>query len=154
MCHPVLLSLSPSSLPMSRDHHDREYEDSYSLPPRSRAASRVSLTASQFGNLQLVDSPRSLPLELSPSPSLRDAFPSPAFISPVPSHSATYLPTPISQTYSPFPILTPEILNAEWTDDDVHQSVSTPFLRVDPAPDCSPAPASSPPLPGATSTMR
>ncbi|EFQ29300.1 uncharacterized protein GLRG_04444 [Colletotrichum graminicola M1.001] len=120
-------------------------EDSYSLPPRSRAGSRVSATAAQFANIQLVDSPRTLPLESSPSVR-SEALHSSGYISPNPPGSATFLPSPNPQGYSPFPLLPPDILNAEWNEHEVHQtSGSAPLVRVDPAQDYS-SNQSSPPL--------
>ncbi|KAK2036492.1 hypothetical protein LZ31DRAFT_601229 [Colletotrichum somersetense] len=126
-------------------------EDSYSLPPRSRAGSRVSATAAQFANIQLVDSPRTLPLESSPSARSEALHPSSGYISPNPPSSATFLSSPNPQGYSPFPLLPPDILNAEWNDHEVHQtSNSAPLVRVDPAQDYSSNQSSPPLLPEAS----
>ncbi|KXH29386.1 hypothetical protein CNYM01_14227 [Colletotrichum nymphaeae SA-01] len=132
---------------MASSFSEQGCEDSYSLPPRSRAGSRVSATAAQFANIQLVDSPRTLPLESSPSVR-SEALHSSGYISPNPPNSATFLSTSNSQGYSPFPLLPPEILNAaEWNEHEVHHtSDSTPLVRVDPAQDYS-SNQSSPPLP-------
>ncbi|KAK1726725.1 uncharacterized protein BDZ83DRAFT_573922 [Colletotrichum acutatum] len=123
---------------MASSFSEQGCEDSYSLPPRSRAGSRVSATAAQFANIQLVDSPRTLPLESSPSVR-SEALHSSGYISPNPPNSATFLSTSSSQGYSPFPLLPPEILNAaEWNEHEVHHtSDSTPLVRVDPAQDYS-----------------
>lgn len=146
MCHPEFLHRRPSSLSMASSFSEQGCEDSYSLPPRSRAGSRVSATAAQFANIQLVDSPRTLPLESSPSVR-SEALHSSGYISPNPPNSATFLSTSNSQGYSPFPLLPPEILNAaEWNEHEVHHtSDSTPLVRVDPAQDYS-SNQSSPPL--------
>ncbi|GKT55421.1 LOW QUALITY PROTEIN: transcription factor C2C2 protein [Colletotrichum tofieldiae] len=130
---------------MASSFPEQGCEDSYSLPPRSRAGSRVSATAAQFANIQLVDSPRTLPLESSPSVR-SEALHSSGYISPNPPNSATFLSSSNSQGYSPFPLLPPEILNAGWNEHEVHQtSDSTPLVRVDPAQDYS-SNQSSPPL--------
>ncbi|KAK2754977.1 hypothetical protein CKAH01_05991 [Colletotrichum kahawae] len=143
---------------MASSYSEQGCENSYSLPPRSRAGSRVSATTAQFASIQLVDCPRTLPIESSPS--IRsEALHSSGYISHNPPSSATFLPTnSSSQGYSPFPLLPPEILNAEWNDNtDVHHhqqhaSNSTPLVRVDPAQDTYSHhhhhhPSSSPPLP-------
>ena len=134
MCHPVFLdrSVSVSSFPMDSYRADRQSGDSYSQPTRSRASSRVSATAAQLGNIHLADSPRSLPLDSSPCTS-PELLPSPAYLSGHhPQGSTGYLPTPISGTYSPFPILSPEILNAEWAEEDLEvKSDHSPFLTVE-----------------------
>ncbi|KAL0939360.1 uncharacterized protein CTRU02_205970 [Colletotrichum truncatum] len=130
---------------MASSYSEQGCENSYSLPPRSRAGSHVSATAAQFANIQLIDSPRTLPIESSPSIS-SEALHSSGYISPNPPHSASFLSTPSSQGYSPFPLLPPEILNAEWNDSEVHRqtSDSTPLVRVDPAQDYSHHQSSSP----------
>ncbi|TEA15210.1 putative C2H2-type zinc-finger transcription factor orf8 [Colletotrichum sidae] len=136
---------------MASSYSEQGCENSYSLPPRSRAGSRVSATAAQFANIQLLDSSRSLPLESSPS--LRsEALHSSGYISPNPPNSATFLPTPSSQAYSPFPLLPAEILNADWSDHDLHHHAqdSNPFVRVDPVQDYSHIASSSPPQTGAS----
>ncbi|KAF4862810.1 putative C2H2-type zinc-finger transcription factor orf8 [Colletotrichum siamense] len=125
-----------------------------SPPCPSRAGSRVSATTAQFASIQLIDSPRTLPIESSPS--IRsEALHSSGYISPNPPSSATFLSTnSSSQGYSPFPLLPPEILNAEWNDSNEvhhqqHPSNSTPLVRVDPAQDTYSHhhPSSSPSLP-------
>ncbi|KAF6840070.1 hypothetical protein CPLU01_01385 [Colletotrichum plurivorum] len=134
---------------MASSYSEQGCETSYSLPPRSRAGSRVSATTAQFASIQLVDSPRTLPLESSPSirSEALHSSSSAGYISPNPPSSATFLPAPSSHGYSPFPLLPPEILNAEWNDTEVHHhhtSNSTPLVRVDPAQDYSHHPSSSP----------
>lgn len=158
MCHPVFLDNSPSSLamPTDRNRPDRECRDPDSLPTRSRAGSRLSATATQFGNIQLVDSPRSLPLESRPSSSSPELLPSSAYLISLLPTSATHLPTPTSAkaTFSAFPFPSPENLDAEWSETNVQQSEPTPLLRVETAPDYSRSPESSPQLSGASPTMR
>jgi len=154
MCHPVSLFLSSSPLSMASSYPDQECEDFYSRPPRSRASSRVSVTADQFGNIQIADSPRSLPSHLNPSSASLDNLPSSTYNSPIPPHSAVYPPASGSQTTSPFPILSPEFLNVEWSQKEPPHSDSTPLLRVDPVPDLPQAPTLSPHITGATSSMR
>lgn len=145
MCHPDFLSCRPSLSSMASSFPEYGCEDSYSLPPRSRAGSRVSATAAQFANIQLADSPRTLPLESSPS-ARSEALHSSGYISPNPPNSATFLSTSNSQGYAPFPLLPPEILNAEWNEHELHQtSDSTPLVTVDSVQDYS-SHQSSPPL--------
>jgi hypothetical protein len=148
MCHPEFLDSFPFSSPiMDRSRLDQSCGDSYSRPARSRASSSVSVTAAQLGNIRLAENSPDLRPERSPSTA------SSHYISPTPSRPSSYLPTPISQTYSPFPLLSPNILNAEWNDDDVERNDSNPLLRVDPAQDYSSTSTSSSLPPGEAGIM-
>ncbi|KAK3394025.1 hypothetical protein B0H63DRAFT_32593 [Podospora didyma] len=138
---------------MDSVYSDQNVDETYSQSsPRSRTGSAVSTTEGLFQTLRLAESPAHPPSYDSGSytssrpPSSRGQA-SPAYISPRPSHSATFLPHPIPQHQPPFPRSSGGYLDTEWFDTDRNQAAQgTPLLRVQPAPEQSRASASSPPL--------
>lgn len=96
---------------------DGSPEDHRSPPGRSTSGrSRVTITGGQFASLNISEPPQRLesnrPLSSSPQ-----SYPSTAYLSP-PTAQSAYLSTPSSQPYSPFPVLSPDILNTDWPQAD------------------------------------
>ncbi|EEU48503.1 uncharacterized protein NECHADRAFT_74709 [Fusarium vanettenii 77-13-4] len=109
---------------------DGSCDNMNSPPARSTAGSQVSLTGGQFINSNISASPQSLPLESSRQPQVSspNSYSSTTYLSSSAAESS-YLPTPASQSYSPFPVLTPAGLNSSWSQTDQLQSDSTSSLR-------------------------
>ncbi|UPK99158.1 hypothetical protein LCI18_010093 [Fusarium solani-melongenae] len=120
----------PSSVKMDPAATDGSCDNMNSPPARSTAGSQVSLTGGQFINSNISASPQSLPLESSRQPPISspNSYSSTAYLSSSAAESS-YLPTPASQPYSPFPVLTPAGLNSSWSQTDQLQSDSTSSLR-------------------------
>ncbi|KAF7555620.1 hypothetical protein G7046_g6512 [Stylonectria norvegica] len=99
---------------------------------RSTSGNRASVGRRQFGpNLDISASPQSLPLELAQSStSSPENYTSTAYLSPPTGHSA-YFPTPSSQPYPPFPVLSPADLDSNWSQSDQIPD-ATPSLRFQP----------------------
>ncbi|KAI1470429.1 uncharacterized protein F4812DRAFT_456438 [Daldinia caldariorum] len=122
------------------DHYpriNRDSEDSYSHPPRSRASSTVSTTAG-FRNLNLVDSYHSRPVSSrGPQASYTSG----------PHCSAPSIPN-----HASYPALPSRAaLDAEWNERQF-QSQDIPSLKVEPVQESFPSTSSLPP-PSVTSTM-
>jgi hypothetical protein len=148
MCCPQFLDTPRSSVEMDRPPQDPGCEDSSSLPVRSRAGTASS---DQFATYTFVESPRSLLNE--PSPSIAPQELSPSYICGLSQDPITYLPTPVSRAYSPFPVLSPELLSGEWHEQG-NLSNSAPLVRVEPEQDYSPNPSPSLLPGGDAATMR
>ncbi|KAK3939121.1 hypothetical protein QBC46DRAFT_263886 [Diplogelasinospora grovesii] len=143
---------------MDSMYSDQSLEETYSQNPRSRAGSSgVSTTEGLFQTLQLVDSPANVSsfdgasYTGSRPPSSR-GLPSPAYISASLPHSASFV------SASPYPLrLSQQVLDAEWFETQQPQTLGTPLLRVEAAPDqqlhTPPAPSSPPLAPSETGTM-
>ncbi|KAJ2893534.1 hypothetical protein MKZ38_008504 [Zalerion maritima] len=119
------------------------YDDAYSLSPgRSRAGSRVSSTDGLFQNLHIADSPQSTAIDARrPSSSSLEAAPSPAYLSPVPSHSEPYISSSIAEQYQ-LPTLHQDTFAAQWVEGQ-SQSEGPPLVRVDSAPGYSENPSTT-----------
>jgi hypothetical protein len=107
-------------------------EDSSSLQARSRAGTATS--NNQLSVQQAFESPRSLNLA---SPALSSGGSS--YLSPLPQDPASYLPTPVSNSYSPFSALSPELLDADWSAQR-ETTASTPTIKVEQGGDYSSSP--------------
>ncbi|RSL57276.1 hypothetical protein CEP54_008407 [Fusarium duplospermum] len=121
----------PSSIKTDPAATDGSCDNMNSPPARSTAGSQVSLTGGQFiANSNISASPQSLPLESSRQPpvSSPNSYSSTTYLSSSAAESS-YLPTPASQPYSPFPVLTPAGLNSSWSQTDQLQSDSGSSLR-------------------------
>jgi len=107
-------------------------EDSSSLPARSRAGTVSS--NNQLSVQQAFESPRSINLA-SPALSTVDS----SYLSPLAQDPASYLPTPVSNSYSPYPALSPELLDADWSAQR-DTTASTPAIKVEQGGDFSSSP--------------
>ena len=120
----ILPPSPPSSVKM--DPTEGSYENSSSPPARSAAGNRIASSGDQYiADLDITASPRSLPVEVErPLTSSPHNYPSNVYLSP-PTAQSAYLPTSSSQPYSPFPVLSPAVLNSNWSHSD-HISEQTP----------------------------
>ncbi|KAF4989311.1 hypothetical protein FDECE_14765 [Fusarium decemcellulare] len=110
---------------------DGSCDNPSSPPARSTAASQVSVSGGQFvSNSNTTASPQSLPLDSTQQHpvSSPNNYSSAAYLS-TPSAESSYLPTPASQAYSPFPVLTPAGLNSTWGQSDQVQEESSSSFR-------------------------
>lgn len=119
----------PSSVKMDSTTRDGSCDNPSSPPARSGPGSQLSDITSQFvANSDITASPQSLSNEaVRPSTSSSYAYSSTAYLSTPAAHSA-YLPTPASQPYSPFPVLSPAVLNSTWSQPDTIPEDSIPPL--------------------------
>ncbi|KAH8737013.1 hypothetical protein BGZ61DRAFT_525221 [Ilyonectria robusta] len=114
---------------MDSTTRDGSCDNPSSPPARSGPGSQLSDLTGQFvANSDITASPRSLSNEaVRPSTSSSNAYSSTAYLSTPAAHSA-YLPTPASQSYSPFPVLSPAVLNSTWSQPDTIPEDSIPPL--------------------------
>ncbi|KAM5356023.1 hypothetical protein ACJ41O_002669 [Fusarium nematophilum] len=106
---------------------DGSCDNPSSPPARSTAGNQVSVSGGQFvANSTITASPQSLPLQSSQQPpaSSSNNYSSTAYLS-TPAAESSYLPTPVSQPYSPFPVLTPAGLDSSWSQSDQVQESSS-----------------------------
>ncbi|KAF7535974.1 hypothetical protein G7Z17_g13120 [Cylindrodendrum hubeiense] len=101
---------------MDSTTRDGSCDNPSSPPARSGPGSQASDISSQFvANSDITGSPQSISTEVArPSFSSSNAYSSAAYLSTPAAHSA-YLPTPATQPYSPFPVLSPAVLNSTWS---------------------------------------
>ncbi len=113
---------------------DQTYNDPSSLPATSRTDSNASTTDRFLQGPQFASSPGR-----RRSPSTRVLAASPTYISPAPAPSASYLPTPVSQTghFSPLLPASDNFLEQDWFGIDSRPN-GPPLLRVEPV---SPSPS-------------
>lgn len=121
---------------MDSTYSDQLYEGVHSHTHRSRTNSGVSTTEALFHSLKLAESSADTfdptPYNSS-SPQSSHGLASPAYISPAPPTSATFLPTINSQSQSNLPRIPDSVLNASWFDTQEPSTQGTPIVRISPA---------------------
>ncbi|KAI0125744.1 hypothetical protein BJ170DRAFT_445488 [Xylariales sp. AK1849] len=125
---------------MDHSGSGQSYADSYLRRHRSRASSGVSSTDGLFSALALVDSPRSVHLNIS-RPASSQGIHSASLISPAAPDPANFLQPSSTQSYSSTSVLSRNDSKSEWNEQG--QSHDNPLVLVDPGQDNSPSPPTS-----------
>jgi hypothetical protein len=133
----LTLSLISSSHMMDSFYVDQNSRTKDSHPPRSRSNSHLSATASQFQDLNIGSTVRSVDnqegalseAETTSTPSFLD----PASLQPH-QNSSNFISAPVPQQYTTFPLLSESVFDADWPYDisTEEQLGSTPVVRLDP----------------------
>lgn len=133
----LTLSLISSSLVMDSFYIDQSSRTKDSHPPRSRSNSHLSATASQFQDLNIESTVRSLENQ-DGALSEAETTSTPSFLDPasLQSHqnSSKFISAPVPQQYTPFPLLSESDFDADWPYDTSteEQLGSAPVVRLDP----------------------
>ncbi|KPM45529.1 hypothetical protein AK830_g1009 [Neonectria ditissima] len=108
---------------------DGSCDNPSSPPARSAAGRQVPGIGEQFvDHSDLTASPQSLSTDVArPSTSSSNAYSSTAYLN-TPTAQSAYLPTPATQPYSPFPVLSSAVLNSTWSQPNTIPEDSTSSL--------------------------